>query len=300
MEKGIRERQNESISIDYLAAQKRIYSESKRYDICLWIISVLIPIVYTIFEMTVLKGKAVNDIKYIIPIVSLLLYCPLKGQSQKLRNMAADIQQHFDLYVYKMNWNTFLFGKKKSVENLVKKKANLLKIEEKNDLKNWYDLDDEIRKNNEEILLCQLQNIGWDINSRKYYKTFNFFVLFAVLGILVLICYYLEYTVPVFFQQIWIFIPFFKWMWDVIQKLNININDLENIFSRVKMLDNINMYNLQFIQSYIYMHRKSCHKIPDCFYDLIKGNNGDKKMEDEISYLKSELGRLSDKHVNDF
>lgn len=32
--------------------------------------------------MTVLKGKAVNDIKYIIPIVALLLCCPLKGQSQ--------------------------------------------------------------------------------------------------------------------------------------------------------------------------------------------------------------------------
>ena len=84
-----------------------------------------------------------------------------------MRRMAAEIQQHFDLYVYQMEWNTLLFGKKQDVTNLVAEKSEVLSKSEREKIRNWYELDDKKHSNEEEIPVCQLENINWDGNLRK-------------------------------------------------------------------------------------------------------------------------------------
>ena len=76
--------------------------------------------------------------------------------------------------------------------------------------------------------------------------------------------------------RIWIIAPLLKWLWDVVQQLDFNIKSLEDLDSRMGMLGNPNMYDLQMIQNMIYEHRKTCLKIPDWFYNLFKDKDQEK------------------------
>ena len=276
MESRIRERQNEKVAIDYLAAQRQLYKESNRYELYKWICMVALPVICAVIKSIIIEDVVLNIITYMIPILSFVLSYYIGEQSKILRRMAAEIQQHFDLYVYQMEWNTLLFGKKQDVTNLVAEKSEVLSKSEREKLRNWYELDEKKHSNEEEIPVCQLENIKWDGNLRKRYKVWNCIIIGIIsIGIL-LLGIIKEETVPMLLGRIWIIAPLLKWLWDVVQQLDFNIKSLEDLDSRMGMLDNPNMYDLQMIQNMIYEHRKTCLKIPDWFYNLFKNKDQEK------------------------
>lgn len=270
MESRIRERQNEKVAIDYLAAQRQLYKESNRYELYKWICMVALPIICAVIKSIIIEAAVLNIVTYMIPILSFVLSYYIGKQSQILRRKAAEIQQHFDLYVYQMEWNTLLFGKQQDVTNLVAEKAAVLSKEERKKLRNWYELDKKKHSNEEEIPVCQLENIKWDGNLRKRYKVWNCIIIGIIsIGIL-LLGIIKEETVPMLLGRIWIITPLLKWLWDVVQRLDFSIKSLEDLNSRMGMLSTPNMHDLQMIQNMIYEHRKTCLKIPDWFYKLFK------------------------------
>ena len=276
MESRIRERQNEKVAIDYLAAQRQLYKESNRYELYKWICMVALPVICAVIKSIIIEDVVLNIITYMIPILSFVLSYYIGEQSKILRRMAAEIQQHFDLYVYQMEWNTLLFGKKQDVTNLVAEKSEVLSKSEREKLRNWYELDDKKHSNEEEIPVCQLENINWDGNLRKRYKVWNCIII-GIISIGILLWGIIkEETVPMLLGRIWIIAPLLKWLWDVVQQLDFNIKTLEDLDSRMGMLDNPNMYDLQMIQNMIYEHRKTCLKIPDWFYNLFKNKDQEK------------------------
>ena len=276
MESRIRERQNEKVAIDYLAAQRQLYRGLEQYDLYKWICMVAVPFICAVIESIIIKDTVLDIITYMIPILSFVLSYYIGEQSKILRRMAAEIQQHFDLYVYQMEWNTLLFGKKQDVTNLVAEKSEVLSKSEREKLRNWYELDDKKHSNEEEIPVCQLENINWDGNLRKRYKVWNCIII-GIISIGILLWGIIkEETVPMLLGRIWIIAPLLKWLWDVVQQLDFNIKSLEDLDSRMGMLDNPNMYDLQMIQNMIYEHRKTCLKIPDWFYNLFKNKDQEK------------------------
>ena len=276
MESRIRERQNEKVAIDYLAAQRQLYKESNRYELYKGICMVALPVICAVVKSIIIEDVVLNIITYMIPILSFVLSYYIGKQSQILRRTAAEIQQHFDLYVYQMEWSTLLFGKKQDVTDLVAEKSAALSKEERKKLRNWYELDEKKHSNEEEIPVCQLENIKWDGNLRKRYKVWNCIIIGIIsIGIL-LLGIIKEETVPMLLGRIWIIAPLLKWLWDVVQQLDFNIKSLEDLDSRMGMLGNPNMYDLQMIQNMIYEHRKTCLKIPDWFYNLFKDKDQEK------------------------
>ena len=270
MESRIRERQNEKVAIDYLAAQRQLYRGLEQYDLYKWICMVAVPFICAVIESIIIKDTVLDIITYMIPILSFVLSYCIGKQSQALRRNAAEIQQHFDLYVYQMEWNPLLFGKRRNVADLVAEKAAALTKKERKELKNWHKLDDKKRNNEDEVLVCQQGNIKWDVNLRKRYKVLHCIIIGATLIGILLQGIIQEETISILFSRMWIITPLLKWIWDVTQQLDFNIKNLEEIDSRIEMLDNPNMYDLQIIQNMIYEHRKTCFKIPDCFYNLFK------------------------------
>lgn len=270
MESRIRERQNEKVAIDYLAAQRQLYKESNRYELYKGICMVALPVICAVVKSIINEDVVLNIITYMIPILSFVLSYYIGKQSQILRRTAAEIQQHFDLYVYQMEWNTLLFGKKQDVTNLVAEKSEILSKAERKKLRNWYELDDKKHSNEEEIPVCQLGNIMWDGKLRKRYKIWNCIIIGIIsIGIL-FVGIIQDETVLMLLGRIWIITPLLKWLLDVVQQLDLNIKNLEDLDNRIEMQDNPNMYDLQIIQNMIYEHRKTCLKIPDWFYNLFK------------------------------
>ena len=180
MESSIRERQRKKTAMDYLTAQRQLYRELERYDLYKWICMVAIPVICAVMESIIIDNRALNIITYMIPILSFVLSYYIGKQSQALRRNAAEIQQHFDLYVYQMEWNPLLFGKKQNVTNLVAEKSEVLRKKERKELRNWHELNNKKRSNEEEILICQQGNIKWDTNLRKRYKVLNCIIIGAI------------------------------------------------------------------------------------------------------------------------
>lgn len=276
MESSIRERQRKKTAMDYLTAQRQLYRELERYDLYKWICMVAIPVICAVMESIIIDNRALNIITYMIPILSFVLSYYIGKQSQALRRNAAEIQQHFDLYVYQMEWNPLLFGKKQNVTNLVAEKSEVLRKKERKELRNWHELNNKKRSNEEEILICQQGNIKWDTNLRKRYKVLNCIIIGAIFIGILFLGIIQEQTIPLLFGRMWIITPLLKWLSDVVQQLDFNIKNLEEIDSRIEMLDKPNMYDLQIIQNMIYEHRKTCLKIPDWFYNLFRDKDQEK------------------------
>lgn len=262
--------------MDYLTAQRQLYRELERYDLYKWICMVAIPVICAVMESIIIDNRALNIITYMIPILSFVLSYYIGKQSQALRRNAAEIQQHFDLYVYQMEWNPLLFGKKQNVTNLVAEKSEVLRKKERKELRNWHELNNKKRSNEEEILICQQGNIKWDTNLRKRYKVLNCIIIGAIFIGILFLGIIQEQTIPLLFGRMWIITPLLKWLSDVVQQLDFNIKNLEEIDSRIEMLDKPNMYDLQIIQNMIYEHRKTCLKIPDWFYNLFRDKDQEK------------------------
>ena len=140
MNNGIVCRQNEEKSIKYLAAQRQIYNEVKKFDNVGIVFSVVLPLLLSVLQLFWKKNRYLNTAAQMLSIVSMFVGMAVNSFVTRQKKNAADIQQQFDVYVFQMPWDNKLFGKKRDLSYMIADKSKILlsKSGEESKLLNWY------------------------------------------------------------------------------------------------------------------------------------------------------------------
>lgn len=277
MNNGIVERQNEETYIRYLAAQRQLYNEAKRLDGVEILFSVVIPLFFVALQLIISDNTYLNAASYVLSIVSMGISLLIGSYINRKKEMAAEIQQHFDLHVYQMTWDNKLFGLQRNVTHVVAEKAKLLlkNPKEHERLTNWYTTVAGTVDLKKGILMCQKENYNWDVNLRKRFRSLSVIVIIILTILVFLIGIVKNETVVMLLCRFAFIIPIFQWLFETVKQLNKDIKNLEELDGLISSSEPINMDKLQEIQSKIYIHRKSCYTIPNKFYDRYKNNDED-------------------------
>lgn len=277
MNNGIVERQNEETYIRYLAAQRQLYNEAKRLDGVEILFSVVIPLFFVALQLIISDNTYLNATSYVLSIVSMGISLLIGSHINRKKELAAEIQQHFDLHVYQMTWDNKLFGLQRNVTHVVAEKAKLLLKNQKEHerLTNWYTTVAGTVDLKKGILMCQKENYNWDVTLRKRFRSLSVIVIIILTILVFLIGIVKNETVVMLLCRFAFIIPIFQWLFETVKQLNKDIKNLEELDGLISSSEPINMDKLQEIQSKIYIHRKSCYAIPNKFYDRYKNNDED-------------------------
>lgn len=115
MSNGIATRQNEDNSIAMLAAQRQLYREAKKYNTVSVALSVWIPLALAVILLFLPENTEWRYASYILSIVSMFFSFVIDKYIEEKKQLAAFIQQKFDVYVYEMPWDKRIFGRDKNV-----------------------------------------------------------------------------------------------------------------------------------------------------------------------------------------
>lgn len=126
MNNEIVKRQNEEKYINYLAAQRQLYKEAKRFEGIGILFSVALPIFFALLQLFFYDNAYLNAASYGLSILSMGLSLFLDSYVERKKELAAEIQQHFDVYVFQMPWDDRLFGRQKNMIQIVAEKSRLL------------------------------------------------------------------------------------------------------------------------------------------------------------------------------
>lgn len=284
-------RQNEEKAIEYLAAQRQIYSEAKKLDNIGIIFSVILPLVLSIMQLFFKENIFWSLSSKILSIVSMFVGMAVGSFVKKEKNVAAMIQQMFDVYVYQMPWDNKLFGKEKNLSYLIAEKSKILldKAGERDKLMNWYTgCVGEGVSNIKGIWMCQKENFNWDVNLRKKYKkSCSIIVGVLIVGIL-LAGLVNDESIIVLISRFAFILPMLKWLFPMIKQLNDDIRNMQEIDELINDSEEKTMDDLQEIQNKLYVHRKSCYAIPDFFYNRYKDN------DEDLAYRTAKLDKLAE------
>lgn len=278
MSNGIRLRQNEEHSIEMLAAQRQLYNDVKRYDWLSTALSVWIPFGMAIILLFIPEDSPVGIVSYMLSIVSACVSFIVDGIISSKKELAASIQQKFDIYTYTMPWNARIFGKNKNLNNEIAFYSSkiLYNPQEKESLYDWYTPSVDEKELNEGILSCQRENVWWDVGLRKKFRMGSIIaiVTFCIAVFVMGICKN-ESTVKLLWRFAFV-APMLEWLLSTISQLNEDINDLQELDESINSDELKSMEDLQDIQKLIFEHRKNCFAIPNFFYKLFKDNDEDR------------------------
>ena len=277
MNNGIVERQNEEKYIYYLAAQRQLYNEAKRLDGIEILFSVVLPLFFAALQLIISDNTYLNATSYVLSIISMGISLLFGSYIDRKKETAAEIQQHFDLYVYQMPWDNKLFGLQRNITHVVAEKAKLLlkNPKEHERLTNWYTTVAGTVDLKKGILMCQKENYNWDVNLRKRFRRLSVIVIIILTILVFLIGIVKNETVVMLLCRFAFIIPMLQWLFETVKQLNKDIKNLEELDGLISSSEPKNMDELQEIQSKIYIHRKSCYTIPNKFYDRYKNNDED-------------------------
>ena len=277
MNNGIVERQNEEKYIYYLAAQRQLYNEAKRLDGIEILFSVVLPLFFAALQLIISDNTYLNATSYVLSIISMGISLLFGSYIDRKKETAAEIQQHFDLYVYQMPWDNKLFGLQRNITHVVAEKAKLLlkNPKEHERLTNWYTTVASTVDLKKGILMCQKENYNWDVNLRKRFRRLSVIVIIILTILVFLIGIVKNETVVMLLCRFAFIIPMLQWLFETVKQLNKDIKNLEELDGLISSSEPKNMDELQEIQSKIYIHRKSCYTIPNKFYDRYKNNDED-------------------------
>ena len=286
MSNTITERQNEEKSLAMLAAQRQIYSDLKMYGYIKMIFSLLIPFALSLFEL-VLKGNTVLPIlTYFASILSLIIsWCVYRAEGNK-QELAAYIQLKFDVYVFMMPWKQNLFPQQRDVKTEIANYSQKIisDAEQKAGLINWYDsaAKNTLRPELKGIYDCQHENLRWDYDLRRRFKTAGTIVSISLILIIILLSLIFKGGTTTVLLRFSFIAPILVWMLDLAKVLDADMKRLEELKARFAKDEPDNMEELQTIEYDLYRHRKSCYLIPDRFYQLLrkKDTNTSQKIAD--------------------
>lgn len=173
-------KQNTPEAIQLLSVQRYLYSRAKFIELASFLLT-LVPIILILF---IGNGICIQFITTIVTVISLLLTQWSKNEIKS----AARIQEKFDTLIFGLSWNKILVGREPSVEIINKFSKN----QDQSNLKNWYtnpDLDsDELN-----IIICQRNNVVWNIQLHKICKNIIVFLLLLFLVFIIASIFFKDY-----------------------------------------------------------------------------------------------------------
>jgi hypothetical protein len=159
------DRQNTEQSIDYLVAQRRLYSKAKRWFL------VRSATVVALAILGPLIGAEHPNWKAAIALASLAwlgLDLAFEWAENELRSLAARVQELFDCHVFGFEWNPIVAGDRPEAEDVRTNSKGATK-EARSQVENWYpvsvrDLDEPTA-----VCVCQRSNVAWDSRLRWFF-----------------------------------------------------------------------------------------------------------------------------------
>lgn len=274
MDNYILTRENESSSIEKLAAQREIYSVAKSFFYLQTFIVVLSLVLLSFAQLFFSK----IDFTLIIATVSLLAVISdnlLDKYVSSLKEKAAKIQEFFDTYVLKIKWNSILCLDKPEYDEIFKyflshkaKKKDFTKFT------NWYE--QEIVNVPEQAgkIICQKTNCNYDSTIRKKYNKVILLIGVTTILLIILFTIFSEITLSkILLTAIFPAVPIIQWTHKNIMANNDSIKNLEQLNSLINSTWNElktgtvpSDVTIRQIQDGIYLNRKGSPLIPDFVY----------------------------------
>ena len=163
----VAELQNEPAHLRLLAAQRNLYSESKR------IIGLQMLLAGPVAIGATVAGLLIPEIKNTITIwgltvifIELVVLLPAQ---KKMRESAAKIQELFDCQVLSLPWNELKAGKKPDPEVVHAHAKKFAAAESMEVLRDWYPPAAATMPNEIARVICQRANVYWDSKLRRRY-----------------------------------------------------------------------------------------------------------------------------------
>jgi hypothetical protein len=292
------ERQNEEASIDKLAAQNQLYGDAKKRLGIYLTLSIPIMILLNVAVKPILLNDTFNlgltfDLTDSIALYALLLagyeLIFLKRKMSTLKQKAAKIQEDFDCTVYCLEWNELLSGDKEC-ELEIKKSSDKYSTKRKNreDFINWYTPEIEKLSDNKAILVCQKENLGWDIEQRTKFNYFISIISIVVLVSSLIVGFYFEFTLKsLILSAIIPSWPAISFAISNYYENNEAIEDKKTLklaTEKVEQLRTPSVKYIRNIQNLIFLNRKNNCLIFDWFYKYHFDSN-----QSGISYASRQL-----------
>ena len=269
-ENQINVKQNEESSIRFLAAQREIYEEVKRYEKVVVFFNVLLPIICSILNIFSHGNLTLETATYLVAIVSMFIGLFFRRSINKEKSIAANIQLQFDMHVYQLPWDKDLFGKKMDLYDVIAEKSNKHLINEENQTKlfNWYR--PEVSKYDylNSIAFCQKENLAWDGRLRRRYRRYSIISILFTTSLILGSCIIAQDSFSGLLLKLIFITPLLYWLFDTIKKLDADIDRLKELKNRLD--EPLKIKRLQIIQKDITEHRKHCMSIPKWFYNRFR------------------------------
>ncbi len=272
MSNGIDIRQNEDKSIAMLAAQRQLYKYVKKSIYMVIMLSLIIPFCISVLVVFVSQTHSIMTISYIISIAGIIISDLAIIWSKRKKELAAYIQQKFDVYVYQMPWDTRLFGEERNVNSDISKYSKDILSDEnkKRELENWYSKPATEKPILEGILTCQRENYSWDYELRQRIRNYGIAVAVTLIILVFAIGVLNKESVVSLIGRLAFIAPIFKLLYGLFFSLNEDMERLKKMEVKINSGETKNMEDLQEIQRDLYIHRKECCAIPDLIYNMCK------------------------------
>lgn len=298
-------RQNEEHNIYRQMAVRRLYSKAKFVNMTNFIFSAAVPVFLAILAVIFRKNDFVTGQK-LAPYfgyygIAILLFTLLTGGLVTLiKKKAATIQEMYDCDLYGLAWNELKCGARLSREEVFRSGRYYIKRPKHKQLfTNWYTKKDYALPELVLALMCQGENIGWDLSQRIILKRFLWGIL--VTSFLILLAYGLYSGVRLdnFLYYIVFLLPLFR---HFILQLNENVRTLsrsEKVKSFIEKklhelkdkpaADELKLAeNVRMIQDEIFNHRASSSPVPDFLHGWYRRLN-EEVAQDSFDDLFREL-----------
>lgn len=172
-------KQNLPNQIEMLAAQRNLYSCSKRIIGLQMILGGPVAVCATFLSMTYPEIRGYIALwGVVILFLDLAILTPWQ---KKLRENGAKVQELFDCTVLDISWNEIKAGKKPEPE-LIHEQAKKYGVNAKNlaELNNWYPVSVQDVPILWGTIICQRANVWWDAKLRRKFATSIFFALIVI------------------------------------------------------------------------------------------------------------------------
>lgn len=295
-------KQNKNESIYKLMAIRRLYSNAKFVNKINFIFSVIIPVFISLIKVFASKYELINN-KQFIPYlgyygIAVLLFTIITGgMVTELKKKAAKMQEMFDCYVLSIKWNDVKVGKKVSSLDIQKSSRHFRKKNMKSIFENWYFKEKYAFDKNAAALLCQNENIGWDLSQRVVLNRILISILSLCALLLIGYGFYCDMKLSEFLFYIVFLLPLFRHFYLQLKDNNstiercIRVNEIiektiDTYFSDKKEDDRDVEYIIRSIQDEIYSHRISSQPVPDIIHKCFRSKNEEQFKQHFDYYLE--------------
>lgn len=264
---SIQERQNSHRSLTLLAAQRLLYSRSKKTR------NIATAIVITVAVVGLIASLVSSQyFERFLPSFVLLSWLFdqqfLKKKEQTLRTEAATLQEAFDCSVLDLPWPRYK-GIQPPTEDRIKQLAAVAQTQNRELLRDWYP-PDEIPANPVMAKLhCQRTNCWWDVNLRRRYIGFVRTLFWGFALVLILLSVSTGLTVSKVLAMLACSIRLIAWGLnesDTHAAAAERVAGIHYLLSRFPDNQPPSPVDSRHIQDAIFEHRSSTPPVPDWFY----------------------------------